>query len=76
MLWGEPLAESAAFMQRVTDAAGANPITHPADLTVEAFVKVNRQMPHHVLLVSKRRNGQRGATWSLSIDPGGRNLSC
>jgi hypothetical protein len=43
----------------------------PASLTVEAFVKVRRQMPHHVLLVSKRRLGQSGASWSLSIDPGG-----
>jgi len=27
MLWGEPLAESVAFMKRVSDAAGVNPIT-------------------------------------------------
>ena len=27
MLWGEPLAESAAFMERVRNAAGDNPVT-------------------------------------------------
>jgi len=53
-------------------ASGADATTHAADLTVEAFVKVSRQMPHHVLIASKRRNGQSGATWSLSIDPAGR----
>ena len=51
--------------------SGADPATHAPNLTVEAFVKVNRQMPHHVLLASKRRDGQSGATWSLSIDPAG-----
>ena len=52
--------------------SGADPRTQSANLTVEAFVKVRRQMPHHVLLVSKRRDGQSGASWSLSIDPEGR----
>ena len=52
-------------------ASGADAGTHAADLTVEAFVKVRRQMPHHVLIASKRRGGQSGATWSLSIDPKG-----
>ena len=51
---------------------GADARTHAADLTVEAFVKMNRQMPRHALIVSKRRHGQTGATWSLSIDPQGR----
>ncbi len=43
----------------------------PADLTIEAFVKMGRQMPRHALIASQRRNGQSGATWSLSIDPQG-----
>jgi hypothetical protein len=52
--------------------AGTDARTQPADLTVEAFVKMRRQMPRHALIASKRRNGQIGATWSLSIDPEGR----
>ena len=51
--------------------SGTDAKTHPADLTVEAFVKMERQMPRHALIVSKRRNGQTGASWSLSIDPQG-----
>ena len=43
-----------------------------ADLTVEAYVKMKRQMPRHALIASKRRDGQPGASWSLSIDPEGR----
>ena len=53
-------------------ASGADPKLWPADLTVEAFVKMRRQMPHHALIASKRRHGQTDATWSLSIDPAGR----
>lgn len=51
--------------------AGSDAMTRPADLTIEAFVKMNRQMPRHALIASKRRNGQTGASWSLSIDPQG-----
>ena len=43
----------------------------PASLTIEAFVRMGRQMSRHALVASKRRNGQTGATWSLSIDPQG-----
>ncbi len=51
--------------------SGIDPKTHMADLTVEAFVRMKRQMPHHVLIASKRRNGQAGVSWSLSLDPTG-----
>ncbi len=51
--------------------AGAAAQTQPATFTLEAFVKMNKQMPRHALLASKRRNGQTGASWSLSIDPQG-----
>lgn len=51
--------------------AGADAKTKPGDLTVEAFVKMKRQMPRHALIASKRRNGQTGASWSISIDPQG-----
>ncbi|MCX7009636.1 MAG: beta-galactosidase [Kiritimatiellaeota bacterium] len=51
--------------------AGAAAQTQPTTFTVEAFVKMNKQMPRHALLASKRRNGQTGASWSLSIDPQG-----
>ena len=50
---------------------GTDANVQPADLTIEAFVKMKRQMPRHALLASKRRNGQTGASWSLSIDPQG-----
>lgn len=51
--------------------SGADAATQSADLTVEAFVRMHRQMPRHALIASKRRNGQTGASWSLSIDPQG-----
>jgi hypothetical protein len=51
--------------------SAAEATTKPASLTVEAFVKMKRQMPRHALIASKRRNGQTGASWSLSIDPQG-----
>jgi len=51
--------------------AGTEDRTRPADLTVEAFVKMHRQSPRHALIASQRRNGQTGASWSLSIDPQG-----
>ncbi|MCX6907861.1 MAG: beta-galactosidase [Verrucomicrobia bacterium] len=51
--------------------SGADAKTKPGDLTVETFVKMKRQMPRHALIASKRRNGQTGASWSLSIDPQG-----
>ncbi|MBI5821148.1 MAG: beta-galactosidase [Verrucomicrobia bacterium] len=51
--------------------AGADTKTQPANLTVEAFVKMKQQSPRHALIASKRRNGQTGASWSLSIDPQG-----
>lgn len=45
--------------------------SRPQSFTIEAFVKMHRQMPRHALIASKRRNGQTGASWSLSIDPQG-----
>lgn len=50
---------------------GAEAKAKPASLTMEAFVKMKRQMTRHALIASKRRNGQTGASWSLSIDPQG-----
>ena len=51
--------------------SGADPKTQPVSLTVEAFVKMRRQMPRHALLASKRRNGQRAqAGRSRSIRQG------
>ncbi len=51
--------------------AGADARLKTRGLTVEAFVKMDRQSPRHALIASKRRNGQTGASWSLSIDPTG-----
>jgi hypothetical protein len=50
---------------------GADARLKPPGLTGEAFVKMDRQSPRHALVASKRRNGQTGASWSLSIDPAG-----
>lgn len=43
----------------------------PAGFCVEAWVRMKRQTSRHALIASKRRNGQTGASWSLSIDPQG-----
>lgn len=51
--------------------SGADVALKTTDLTIEVFVRMGRQMPRHSLLASKRRNGQTGASWSLSIDPQG-----
>ena len=51
---------------------GTESASQPEDFTVETFVKMDRQMPHHALLVSKRRQKPEGASWSLSITPQGR----
>lgn len=51
--------------------SGDHATLHTPSLTVEAFVKVNRPTSHFVLIASKRRDGQTGATWSLAIDPAG-----
>ncbi len=50
---------------------GKDPALQPASLTVEAFVNVARLTPRHALVASKRRNGQSGASWSLSVTPSG-----
>ena len=42
-----------------------------AGFTLEAFVKVAKQHPRHALVASKRRKGNAGACWSLSITPSG-----
>ena len=50
---------------------GKEALTHPESFTVEVFVKVARLTPRHALIASKRRNGQTGASWSLSVTPAG-----
>lgn len=52
--------------------AGKDALIKPAGFTIEAFVKVAKKVPHHALIASKRRNGQSGTSWSLSITPQGR----
>ena len=52
--------------------SGSSAASQPQDFTAEAFVKMERQMPHHALLLSKRRQNPEGASWSLSITPQGR----
>ncbi len=52
--------------------AGKDILARPAGFTIEAFVKVAKNVPHHALIASKRRNGQSGASWSLSITPQGK----
>lgn len=42
------------------------------DVTVETYVKMRQLTGRHMLLVSKRRFGQEGASFSLSIAPDGR----
>jgi hypothetical protein len=51
--------------------AGGGAAANPASFTVEAFVRVARQTERHALIASKRRNGQTGASWSLSVTPAG-----
>lgn len=50
---------------------GQDLAVRPESLTVEAFVKMARLTPRHALVASKRRNGQGGASWSLSVTPSG-----
>ena len=50
---------------------GAARVLHPREFTVEVFVKVERPMPQHMILVSKRRKDFGGCTWSLSVTPKG-----
>ncbi len=51
--------------------SGKEAAAKPASFTVEAFVKVARLTARHALVASKRRNGQTGASWSLSVAPTG-----
>lgn len=51
---------------------GSAPLLQPASFTVEAFVKVAGLTGRHALLISKRRQGERGATWSLALNPEGK----
>jgi len=51
--------------------SGKDAVTQPASFTLEAFVKMARATGRHALIASKRRNGQTGASWSLSISPDG-----
>ena len=50
---------------------GGDPAARPESFTVEALVKIAAHAPRHALIASKRRNGQAGASWSLSITPAG-----
>lgn len=50
---------------------GSEALTRPESFTLEAFVKVARLTSRHALIASKRRNGQTGASWSLSVTPAG-----
>lgn len=43
----------------------------PESFTIEAFIRIDSHVPRHALIASKRRNGQSGATWSLSLSPSG-----
>jgi len=51
--------------------SGKEAAVKSASFTMEAFVKVARLTTRHALVVSKRRNGQTGASWALSVTPGG-----
>ncbi len=51
--------------------SGQEALTRPESFTVEAFVKVASLTGRHALIASKRRNGQTGASWSLSVTPSG-----
>lgn len=51
--------------------SGDEALTRPASFTLEAFVKIARLTGRHALIASKRRNGQSGASWSLSVTPNG-----
>lgn len=51
--------------------SGKEALTRPESFTLEAFVRVARQTERHALVASKRRGGQTGASWSLSLSPGG-----
>ncbi|MBI5685426.1 MAG: beta-galactosidase [Verrucomicrobia bacterium] len=67
----EPATGAGSPVGGEVTVSGAEAKTKPISLTVEAFVKMKQQMPRHALIASKRRNGQTGASWSLSIDPQG-----
>ena len=51
--------------------SGQDPGLAPASFTLEAFVKVAKPSGRHALIASKRRNGQSGASWSVSLTPAG-----
>lgn len=51
--------------------SGAEALARPESFTLEAFVRVARLTSRHALIASKRRNGQTGASWSLSLTPAG-----
>lgn len=51
--------------------SGKDAAAHPESFTLEACVKIATHTPRHALIASKRRNGQSGASWSLSITPSG-----
>jgi hypothetical protein len=51
--------------------SGKAAASRPASLTVEAFVKMEKPPTRFALIASKRRGGQSGSSWSLSVTPGG-----
>ena len=51
--------------------SGKDAAVKPESFTLEAYVKIGKRTARHALIASKRRNGQAGASWSLSIMPPG-----
>ena len=51
--------------------SGKEAAVKPETFTLEAFVKIAKRTARHALIASKRRNGQSGASWSLSVTPAG-----
>ena len=65
-------AKGAAPVGGELAVSGKEAFAKPESLTVEAFVKVAKQQgARHALIASKRRKGNSGASWSLSVTPSG-----
>ncbi len=66
-------AKGAAPVGGEVVVSGKELVVKPDSLTVEAFVKVAKQQDtRHALIASKRRKGNMGASWSLSVTPSGK----
>ena len=65
-------AKGAAPVGGEVVVSGKEPAAKPESFTVEAFVKMAKQQDaRHALIASKRRKGNTGASWSLSVTPSG-----